>query len=178
MMALVRAGGADVIVLRQYDRLYRQPRELEALIDDTEGIQIEAVYGGGYDLGTADGRTHARVIGAFARGEAEKKAERQKLANERDAAAGKPRKACSRAFGWKEDRHTLEPAEDEAIREAARAVLGNGTLAGIQRDWSRRGLRPTQAPLGPLPEYPWATSSIMAILLSPDSLGLLPIMTS
>jgi site-specific DNA recombinase len=70
MMSLVKAGGAEVIVVRHYDRLYRQPRELEGLIDDTEGIHIEAVYGGGYDLGTADGRMQARVVGAFARGEA------------------------------------------------------------------------------------------------------------
>lgn len=60
MMTLVKAGGADVIAVRHYDRLYRQPRELEGLIDDTEGIYIEAVYGGGYDLGTADGRLTLR----------------------------------------------------------------------------------------------------------------------
>ena len=55
MIALVKAGRAEVIVVRHYDRLYRQPRELEGLIDDTEGVKIEAVYGGGLGgTGTAD----------------------------------------------------------------------------------------------------------------------------
>src|ERR1700749_3988455 len=33
MMALIKSGGARGIVVRHYDRLYRQPRELEGLIE-------------------------------------------------------------------------------------------------------------------------------------------------
>jgi site-specific DNA recombinase len=83
----------------------------------------------------------------------EKKAERQRLGAQRDAAAGKPRLGCPRPFGWMEDRITLHPEESEAIREAARAILGEGTLSGVARAFGRRGLRPPQAPFGPLPPH-------------------------
>ena len=97
MMAMIRAGKIGAIVVRHYDRLYRQPRELEGLIESTEGIRIESVYGGGYDLGTADGRGN-RVVGAFAGMEAEK-SERQKDGALRDATNGKARLGCPRPFG-------------------------------------------------------------------------------
>jgi site-specific DNA recombinase len=92
------------------------------LIDDTEGIHIEAVYGGGYDLGTADGRMQARVVGAFARGEAEKKSERQRLGAQRDAAAGKARKGCPRPFGWLDDRVTMHPQEGTSSSPSPRTA--------------------------------------------------------
>ena len=82
MIARIQTGRAEgkkyAVVSRHFDRLYRQPRELEDVIDATEGVHVEAVYEGGHDLSSADGRTHARVIGAFARGEAEKKSERSR----------------------------------------------------------------------------------------------------
>ena len=167
MMAGIRAGKAQGIVVRHYDRLYRQPRELEDLIDTTEGIHLESVYGGGYDLGTADGRMQARVVGAFARGEADKKAERQRLAARRDAEAGKPRMGTPRPFGWQDDHVTAHPEESAAIADACRALLTGGTVTGVAADWTARGLRPVQSKSGR-----WARNSVTTILLSPRIAGI------
>ena len=167
MMAGVKAGVARGIVVRHYDRLYRQPLELEGLIDNTEGVRIEAVYGGGYDLGTADGRMQARVVGAFARGEAEKKAERQRLGARRDAEAGKARKGCPRPFGWCDDRVTAHPEEGPAVADACRALLSGGTVSGVARDWTARGVRPVQSQTGA-----WTRASVVTILRSARIAGL------
>jgi site-specific DNA recombinase len=172
MMAGIKAGRAQGIVVRHYDRLYRQPRELEGLIDSTEGVHIEAVYGGGYDLGTADGRVQARVVGAFARGEAEKKAERQRLGARRDAEAGKARKGCPRPFGWQDNRVTAHPEEGPAVAAGCRALLAGGTVSGVCRDWAARGVRPAQAPYGPLVKMPWTRASVVTILKNPRIAGL------
>lgn len=165
MMDLIRSGGADAIVVRHYDRLYRQPMELEGLIDSTEGVHIESVYGGGYDLGTADGRTQARVIGAFARGEVEKKAERQRDGARRDAEAGKPRKGCPEPFGWLPDRVTMHPAEQAAVADACGSLLAGGTISGIVRNWTARGVKPHQG-------EQWTRSSVLAILRSARIAGI------
>ncbi len=172
MMRHVHAGGAQGIIVRHFDRLYRSMRELEDVIDATEGLSIMAVRGGGYDLGTADGRAHARGAAAYARGEVEKKAERQKDANERDAEAGKPRLGCPRPFGWLEDRVTAHPQESLAVVAACHALLSGGTVAGVCRDWAERGVRPAQAPFGPLRRQPWTWSSVTTILRGPRIAGI------
>jgi hypothetical protein len=42
----------------------------------------------------------------------------------------------------------------------------------VARDWERRGLRPHQAPYGPLREYPWTRSSVREILANPRVAGI------
>ena len=51
------------------------------------------------------------------------------------------------------------------------ALLGGGTLSGVMREWEKAGLRPAQAPFGPLPEHPWTRQSIRTILLNPRIAG-------
>ena len=46
---------------------------------------------------------------------------------------------------------TPDPAEGAAVAGACEALLGGGTLSGVMREWSAAGLRPAQAPFGPLP---------------------------
>ena len=63
----IRAGISRVVVWH-LDRLYRQPRELEALIDLVEdrALRIETVNGGPFDLNTHEGRLMARQFVAIA----------------------------------------------------------------------------------------------------------------
>ncbi|WP_396654590.1 recombinase family protein [Microbacterium paludicola] len=60
LVAQVRAGVTHIIVWH-VGRLYRQPRELEDLIDLVEQhpVRNEAVRGGGFDLNTTEGRLMA-----------------------------------------------------------------------------------------------------------------------
>jgi site-specific DNA recombinase len=73
---------------------------------------------GTIDLGTDSGRLAARILIAVAKAEAERKAERQKLANEQAAINGKRFTGCPRPFGYREDHVTAHPAEGPAVAEA------------------------------------------------------------
>jgi site-specific DNA recombinase len=167
VVGMLADGTATVAVGWAVDRFTRSVTDLEALISLCErtGATI-ATVNGDLDLTTDQGRLVARILGSVARGESERKASRQRLANEQRAARGEPRKACPRPFGWQADRITLEPAEAEAIREAARALLTGGTLSGICRDWAARGVHPVQsAKRGGRGQ--WTRTSVKAIMLSP-----------
>jgi site-specific DNA recombinase len=166
-------GLADLLVACAVDRLTRSVTDLEALISLCERTKTAvATVSGDLDLSTDQGRLVARILGSVARGEVERKGTRQRDANEQKANRGEPRKGCPRPFGWNQDRIHIEPAEAEAIREAARAILGGGTLSALSREWSRVGLRPGQSPYGPLPEVPWTRGSIRTIMLNPKLAGI------
>lgn len=79
MVTQVR-GGASLIIVWHVDRLYRQPRELEDLIDLVEQhpVRIEAVRGGGFDLNATEGRLMARQLVAIAAYESGHKSDRFK----------------------------------------------------------------------------------------------------
>src|SRR4051812_12659673 len=60
----IRAGRIDVIICWHVDRLYRQLRDLEELVELAEKHQvgIAAVKSGTLDLSTASGRMSARLF--------------------------------------------------------------------------------------------------------------------
>src|SRR5262249_19007630 len=64
LRAAVRAGTIQRVIVGPLDRLYRQPKELEELIDlaDAGRVEIVSVTGGDVDLGTSDGRLVARML--------------------------------------------------------------------------------------------------------------------
>ena len=91
MLGDVRAGKVGALVAWNLDRLYRQPRELEDLIDLADEHHLAlATIGGETNLATDDGRLFARVKGAVARAEVDRKAARQKRSNDQRADRGMP----------------------------------------------------------------------------------------
>ena len=95
-MRLVDARAVDAVLCFKWDRFIREPLDLEYLIPrfDKAGVRFAEVDGN-IDLGTDSGRLHARILIAVAKAEQERKAERQKLANEagsgqRQAVPGRP----------------------------------------------------------------------------------------
>lgn len=78
MMGDYRAGRFDAIICWDLDRLTRVPRELEDMIDACEEGALALVTANGEaDLTTDGGRLYARVKVAVARGEVERKGQRQ-----------------------------------------------------------------------------------------------------
>jgi site-specific DNA recombinase len=144
MMARIRNGECDVLVITYMDRLYRRPIELEHIIPEIEkaGVLIATVYEGDMDLRTDTGQLQARVKVAFARAEVMRKANRQKRANLERAQNGDRTPHGIRPFGYQDDR--VSPLEDEAeaIRWACRHVLVGGSVSAILRDWTDRGVKP------------------------------------
>ena len=173
IIALMEGRAADVVVVWAVDRLSRRLADLLDLIDLCEktGVRI-ATVSGDLDLSTDAGKLVARILGSVAQGEVERKGTRQKRANEAGAKAGNARKGSPLPFGWQADRITPDPGEHDAVLSACRALLAGGTVSGIMRDWDARGLRPHQAPFGPLPERAWTRTSVREILANPRNAGI------
>jgi DNA invertase Pin-like site-specific DNA recombinase len=170
-MRLVDARMVDAVLCFKWDRFIREPLDLEYLIPrfDKAGVRFAEVDGN-IDLGTDSGRLHARILIAMAKAEQERKAERQKLANEQTAINGKRFLGTPRPFGYCEDHVTAHPVEGAAVAGACAALLGGGTISGIRREWTTLGLTPPQqAQRG---TTTWNRTSIRMILLNPRIAGL------
>lgn len=166
MLAALDAGARDGVLVVDTDRLTRTPAELEGFIDLAErrGVALANVSGD-VDLSTSDGRFKARIMGAVARQESEKKGERQRREREQSARAGKPPPG-KRGYGYETDLVTVRPAEAKMIREAAARVLAGEALRAICVDWNDRGITPPGKAAG------WQTATLRGILLNPRTAGL------
>jgi DNA invertase Pin-like site-specific DNA recombinase len=176
VMGMVRDRQADVVIVWAVDRLVRRLADLERVIEqcETAGVKL-ATVSGDLDLSTDQGRLVGRILASVARGEVERKSARQKLAAQQAAEAGRRRIGCPRPFGYQADHVTPDPAEADAIRWAADALLGGGTVSAVAREWGRRGLSGAQGgqfatDAGKV--APGARQAVTAILRNPALAGL------
>lgn len=146
MLAAIRAGEVDGVVAWDLDRLHRRPIELEHFIAlaDEKKLKLATVTGE-TDLSTDNGRLYARIKGAVARAEVERKGERQRRAARQRAERGAVWTPV-RLFGYTKPRSDgtgMEIVEDEAalLREAYNGVLSGRSLMGIAKEWNERGVR-------------------------------------
>lgn len=140
----IKAGQVEAIVAVDQDRLTRHPRELEDIIDLAVPVALSS---GELDLTSSDDRLRARMLGAVARQESEKKSERIRR-----------QKADARARGWWLGRppfgyrtvpsgdggRKLEvvPAEAAVVRGIAARLLDGATLLSTARWASEQTGRP------------------------------------
>jgi site-specific DNA recombinase len=163
VLAMIERGEVDVVVAWQVDRMYRTIRDLEDLVELTEGTGVVlATVSGELNLTTANGRMMARILGSTARGEVEMKSERQKRAHAARSKAGRPW-WNSRPFGFERDG---EHREDEAaeLRRAYIDVLQGASVYSIAMRWNREGI------LTP-PGNRWRSSNLRHVLLQPRNAG-------
>jgi DNA invertase Pin-like site-specific DNA recombinase len=160
----MRAGSVDVVLAAHLDRLTRQPKEIEELVDIVEATGVElATVEGPLDLSTGDGRAMARVAVAFAAHASDSTSRRMKSQRSDRAHRGEPVRTVA-GFGW-DAGGELVPAEAEAIVAAARAVLGGATLASVARSWQEAGLRRRRS------SAPWRSHDVRTVLLNPRHAG-------
>lgn len=143
MLADIESGAIGAVVVWHLDRLHRKPAELEHFVDlaDRHHLALATVTGD-VDLSTAQGRLHARIMGAVARNEVEQKSARQTAAMRQLAESGKPNKTA-RPFGYTKDRQQLVEAEAAAVRDGYAMLLSGGSLYSIAQTWNAAGLRST-----------------------------------
>jgi len=179
MMAAVRAGGHDGVIVWDLDRLHRQPKELEEFIDLADRYHLElANVGGDVDLSTPQGRLTARIKGAVAKHEAEQMGRRVKRKQRELAEAGKNAGGGRRPYGFLHDRVTLHTrpfctigsretinGEVEVIRELARRVLAGDPLGVLERDLNARGIHTSTGST-------WQKRTIVQTLTAPRVAGL------
>jgi len=180
VIAAVEAGAVDVAIVRDIDRLTRNLTDWNAFEKACvrHGVWLSACTGGDLDLSTAEGAYYGGMETLRARRESAVKSARVREAQDREARRAD---GGQRLFGYTriyanpdepspKKRHILReeinPAEAEAIRDAATRVLERGeSVASIARDWTARGIRPVAA-------RQWWPTSIVGTLTSARLAGL------
>ncbi|QSM04712.1 serine integrase [Mycobacterium phage prophiGD54-2] len=166
MLQDIRDGQIDAVVAWDLDRLHRQPRELEDFITLADKMSIAlATVGGDTDLGTDQGRLVARIKGAVARAEIERKSVRQKRAHLQLAQSGKGWGPPQ--FGYTGDHNDpqLVPEEANLVRAAYREILAGRSLYGIAQDWNKQGVTTKRG-------NKWDTSNLGRLIKNPRNAGL------
>jgi site-specific DNA recombinase len=182
MIKFLGRGQADVLIARHHDRLTRNPDDFARLMQicGKAKIKISLYTGGELDLSTASGGFYGFMETGRSWYESAIRSQRVKDAVERNARAGKRTGGGSRPFGYKILRHDLgeggrrryriigeeiEPAEAEAIKEAATRVLRGESIRSIAFDFNDRGIKPVAGGR-------WAGSTLRRVLVSPRIAGL------
>lgn len=166
MLTDIEAGVIQALVCWDLDRLYREPSDLEKLIPLADQMRIPmATVTGDVDLSTDNGRLFARIKGAVAKAETERRSTRQKRKYLQLAEAGDPW-SSKRPFGYQRDGE-LVPEEAAVLREAYQMVLsGQTNLSSICRDWDARGITTTGGGM-------WTHPTLLrGILVNPRYAGL------
>ena len=162
MLTDIESGAIGAVVCYHLDRLHRQPKELEHFIDLCNEYFVKlANVTGEVDLSTDTGRLIARIMGAVARAEIERKSARQKRANKQRAENGKAWNV--RVFGYNNDK--LVKNEADAIRHASLDLIDGASLYGIAAEWNKAGLR---TPKG----FLWDGTTVRGVLTRPRNAGL------
>jgi len=112
------------------DRLWRQPRDLERIIDLYENTKRPfATIQGDVDLSTSNGRAMARVMVAFANKSSEDTARRIKRKIQEQAENGQPHWG-KRPYGYNLD-GTLDPEEAPVVRRIGEQFLNGYSYRDI-----------------------------------------------
>jgi len=158
MIKFLSEGDIPVLIARHHDRLTRNSDDFARLMQvcGKAKIKISLYTGGELDLSTASGGFYGFMETGRSWYESAIRSQRVKDAVERNARAGKRSGGGSRPFGYKIIRHDLgeggkrryriigeeiEPAEAEAIKEAAARVLRGESIRSIAFDFNDRGIR-------------------------------------
>lgn len=136
-----RSGHIEKIWAYTSSRLTRRPMEHEGQIQLAErnGIVFDYIRSPSFDLNTANGRMIARMLAAKDANEAEETGERIARKFDQKRASGEYM-GGGRYFGWQADGATPEPAEHEALAQAAQDVIAGVTGHAIMQRWNDAGL--------------------------------------
>ncbi|MCR2819060.1 recombinase family protein [Microbacterium sp. zg.Y1090] len=167
MLADVRDGMRDAVIVYNMDRLTRRPIELEEFtaVSQRAGLRHVATATTDVDLGSDDGLFMARITAAVAAKESARKSERVRRKMQQNAERGLPGGGANRPYGYEEDKVTVNPAEAAIVREIVGRYIAGESARAIAEDLRERGV-PTATGVE------WRSTTIRGILLSPRIAGL------
>jgi site-specific DNA recombinase len=170
MLADVQSGRLGALIVYHGDRLIRQPRDLEDLIDlaESRGIRLFSPNGT-RNLDNADDRYILRIDVAAACRASDDTSRRKKAQLERWRRQGRTRSGGrgGRAFGFAADGVTQAPAEADAVREMAARLLAGETMGTVLRALAADGVTTTAG-------GQWSHRAAKRMLLAPRTAGLMP----
>jgi DNA invertase Pin-like site-specific DNA recombinase len=165
MLTDIEGGKLGAVVAWDLDRLHRRPIELEHFMELADRHHLAlATVSGDTDLSTDSGRLFARIKGAVARAEGERKSARQKRAALQAAQLGKPAPG-PRCFGYERDGMTVRDPEAKIVRRAYASLLAGTSLYGIVREMNATGFT---TPGG----KPFKDNGVRFLLLNPRNAAL------
>lgn len=184
LLERVWSGKSAGIVVWHTDRLFRQPRDLEALIDLADKGFVVASAHGARDLADPDDRFILRIEVAHAARSSDDTSRRIKRRFQTYREKGIGHIGGPRRFGWPGRDLTWSPGEDEtdedrpmvsdvlvererrALREATDAVLSGVSDAVIAREWNDEGLLSVEG-------RTWVRLTVKSVLSRPTNAGLI-----
>lgn len=164
MLQDLDSGRIDTIIVWRSDRLARQPRDLERVIDVLErsGGQLLSVTEP--EFSGATGLLVLRMLGAFASHESQVKSERVTRKNQALAEAGKWKGGGTRPFGYHAD-GLVNASEAVAYVHAVDSILGGVRASTVVADWNHRGLTTVTGKR-------WTLSGFTRMMRSPRPAGI------
>jgi DNA invertase Pin-like site-specific DNA recombinase len=181
MLADIRAGKVDAVIVWHEDRLTRLPRELEEFADTClkAGVHRLVSCYGDTDLSNSDDMLTLRIKGAVAKNQSDAASRRLRRKHLELAQGGRPN-GGRRPYGYEgavHDAHgaiinrdraykALVPAEATRIREAAERVLAGESVRSVAKEWNEQEV-PT-----PHGGELWSQGNLKRILVSPRIAGL------
>lgn len=167
-LELLETRAVDVLVVLDLDRLARQPRDLEDLIDLVESssfaVTCESLTGS-CQLTSDAGITMARIMCAVANKSSKDTARRVSRARQRQAEEGRFG-GGRRPYGFEPDGVTVRPDEAAEIVKMADAFLSGISFREIARDLRERDV-PTASGLQ------WLPTTVRDVLTRPRNAGLM-----
>ncbi|RJQ81762.1 recombinase family protein [Pseudonocardiaceae bacterium YIM PH 21723] len=158
LLERVESGESDGVVVWHTDRLFRQPRDLEKLIELGErGVMVYSAHGA-RDLSDPDDRFILRIEVAHAARSSDDTSRRIKRRFSTFRESGRVA-GGARMFGFPGKDRVWEPGkgqtnkdrpmvpdelverERQAIRDATELLLTGGTVGQVVREWNAAGLR-------------------------------------
>lgn len=172
MLTDLRAGAIKGVVVYDLDRLVRQPRDLERLIEiyDDHPEYVFTSLQGDINLTSSDGRTMARVLVAFANKSSSDTSRRVKRKQQELAESGKPHGGRP-AFGWLPDGLTADEDAKKEILAGQKRVLAGDKISAIQLDWAERGVAPLNRKGERYSDAPVRHKNVKHILTNPALAG-------
>ncbi|WP_062345931.1 recombinase family protein [Herbidospora yilanensis] len=147
------------------DRLVRRPGDYERVVDaftHRDG-RVYADKRQIKDLYSEDVESMGLFGAVISKMEVRKMQRRMRTSHQSRAQRGVP-SGGPRPFGWKDDRRTLDPAEADLVRKAARDFIGGRSVYSIVMEWQRLGVKTS---LG----NDWISRSLKVVLTNPRLCG-------
>jgi site-specific DNA recombinase len=166
MLGDLRAGTVNALVAYDLDRVARDPRDMEDLIDLVRKHSIPtATVTGNLDLSNDAGVLVARINVAVAAKSSEDTARRVSRKHLELAERGRVSGGGLRAYGYETDGMTIRPSEATVIRELAARIIAGETLSALARDLQARGFPTVRG-------GPWTNRSVHSVISKARIAGL------
>lgn len=133
----IKSNNVEVVILYKFDRLTRDSRDTEDIIELIQqcGIQVFTLSGGAVDVSTATGRFTVRINGAVAQLEREQTIERIKVAFEQKVKQGYTLACATTCYGYNRKIHeknqTIIPEEAKIVKRIFKMYVEGKTFTEI-----------------------------------------------